>query len=57
VRIVDSNLGPRLPGVAVKRIKPNILSELFDESRTFWNEAIGLDGGDGLDWINVTEHS
>jgi hypothetical protein len=43
--------------VAVKRIKPSILPELFDESRTFWNEAIGLDGGDGLDWINVTDHS
>ena len=36
-------------GVAVKRIKPNILSE--DESRAFYNDVIGLDGGDGLDWI------
>jgi catechol 2,3-dioxygenase-like lactoylglutathione lyase family enzyme len=42
---------PRLPDVAVKRIKPNILSEDFDESRAFYNEVIGLDGGDGLDWI------
>jgi hypothetical protein len=37
--------------VGVKRIKPNILSERFDESRTFYNDVIGLDGGDGLDWI------
>jgi catechol 2,3-dioxygenase-like lactoylglutathione lyase family enzyme len=37
--------------MAVKRIKPNILSEHFDESRTFYNEVIGLGGGDGLDWI------
>jgi len=37
--------------VAVKRIKPNILSERFDESRAFYNGVIGLDGGDGLDWI------
>jgi predicted enzyme related to lactoylglutathione lyase len=37
--------------VGVKRIKPNILSELFDESRSFYNDVIGLDGGDGLDWI------
>jgi catechol 2,3-dioxygenase-like lactoylglutathione lyase family enzyme len=37
--------------VAVKRIKPNILSEHFDESRAFYNDVIGLDGGEGLDWI------
>lgn len=37
--------------MAVKRIKPNILSERFDESRTFYKNVIGLDGGDGLDWI------
>jgi catechol 2,3-dioxygenase-like lactoylglutathione lyase family enzyme len=37
--------------VAVKRIKPNILSERFDESRSFYTGVIGLDGGDGLDWI------
>ncbi len=42
----------RLPrAVGVKRIKPNILSERFDESRVFYNDIIGLDGGDGLDWI------
>jgi Uncharacterized protein conserved in bacteria len=39
------------PSVAVKRIKPNILSERFDESRSFYRDVIGLDGGDGLDWI------
>jgi catechol 2,3-dioxygenase-like lactoylglutathione lyase family enzyme len=38
-------------GVAVRRIKPNILSERFDESRAFYNDVIGLGGGDGLDWI------
>jgi catechol 2,3-dioxygenase-like lactoylglutathione lyase family enzyme len=37
--------------VAVKRIKPNILSEHFDESRAFYNDVIGLAGGEGLDWI------
>jgi catechol 2,3-dioxygenase-like lactoylglutathione lyase family enzyme len=37
--------------VAVKRIKPNILSDRFEESRSFYNEVIGLAGGDGLDWI------
>lgn len=37
--------------MAVRRIKPNILSQRFDESRAFYNEVIGLDGGDGLDWI------
>jgi catechol 2,3-dioxygenase-like lactoylglutathione lyase family enzyme len=37
--------------VAVKRIKPNIRSERFEESRAFYNEVIGLDGGEGLDWI------
>ena len=42
-------LEPRV--VAVRRIKPNILSERFAESRSFYNDVIGLDGGDGLDWI------
>jgi len=42
---------PRLPGVSVRRIKPNILSERFGESRTFYNDVIGLDEGEGLDWI------
>jgi predicted enzyme related to lactoylglutathione lyase len=37
--------------VGVRRIKPNILSERFEESRAFYNDVIGLDGGDGLDWI------
>jgi predicted enzyme related to lactoylglutathione lyase len=37
--------------MAVKRIKPNIRSDRFDESREFYNQVIGLDGGDGLDWI------
>jgi predicted enzyme related to lactoylglutathione lyase len=37
--------------MAVRRIKPNILSERFEESRAFYNDVIGLDGGDGLDWI------
>ncbi len=37
--------------MAVKRIKPNILSDRFDESRAFYHGVIGLDGGDGLDWI------
>jgi catechol 2,3-dioxygenase-like lactoylglutathione lyase family enzyme len=37
--------------VAVRRIKPNILSERFDESRAFYRDVIGLGGGDGLDWV------
>ncbi len=37
--------------MAVKRIKPNISSEKFKESRDFYNDVIGLPGGDGLDWI------
>jgi predicted enzyme related to lactoylglutathione lyase len=37
--------------MGVRRIKPNILSERFDASRTFYNDVIGLGGGDGLDWI------
>ena len=37
--------------MGVRRIKPNILSERFEESRSFYNDVIGLDGGDGLDWI------
>jgi predicted enzyme related to lactoylglutathione lyase len=37
--------------VAVKRIKPNILSSDFESSRAFYNDVIGLDGGHGLDWI------
>ncbi|HEY3205802.1 MAG TPA: hypothetical protein VIF85_11220 [Gaiellaceae bacterium] len=37
--------------MGVRRIKPNILSERFDESRDFYNDVIGLEGGEGLDWI------
>jgi predicted enzyme related to lactoylglutathione lyase len=37
--------------LGVKRIKPNILSERFEDSRAFYKNVIGLDGGDGLDWI------
>jgi catechol 2,3-dioxygenase-like lactoylglutathione lyase family enzyme len=37
--------------MAVKRIKPNILSECFEESRSFYTGVIGLDGGEGHDWI------
>jgi uncharacterized glyoxalase superfamily protein PhnB len=37
--------------VAVKRIKPNVLSDRFDDSRAFYEGVIGLEGGDGLDWI------
>ena len=37
--------------MGVKRIKPNILSDRFEESRAFYNDVIGLDGGEGLDWI------
>jgi catechol 2,3-dioxygenase-like lactoylglutathione lyase family enzyme len=37
--------------MGVKRIKPNILSERFDESRSFYKDVIGLDSGGGLDWI------
>jgi catechol 2,3-dioxygenase-like lactoylglutathione lyase family enzyme len=37
--------------VTVRRIKPNILSERFDESRLFYKDVIGLEGGHGLDWI------
>lgn len=37
--------------MAVRRIKPNILSERLDESRSFYVDVMGLEGGDGLDWI------
>jgi predicted enzyme related to lactoylglutathione lyase len=37
--------------LGVKRIKPNILSERFEDSRAFYENVIGLDAGDGLDWI------
>ncbi len=37
--------------MAVKRIKPNILSEDFAASRAFYTGVVGLDVGEGLDWI------
>src|SRR4051812_38523927 len=37
--------------MAVKWIKPNILSEDFESSRGFYTDVIGLEGGHGLDWI------
>ncbi len=37
--------------MAVLRIKPNILSDRFDESRAFYTGVIGLEEGPGLDWI------
>ena len=37
--------------MAVQRIKPNILSSDFESSRAFYNDVIGLEGHQGLDWI------
>jgi predicted enzyme related to lactoylglutathione lyase len=37
--------------MAVKRIKPNVLSDRFEESRAFYEGVIGLEEGQGLDWI------
>jgi catechol 2,3-dioxygenase-like lactoylglutathione lyase family enzyme len=37
--------------MTVRRIKPNILSERFEESRSFYTGVIGLEEGAGLDWI------
>jgi catechol 2,3-dioxygenase-like lactoylglutathione lyase family enzyme len=37
--------------MGVQRIKPNILSSDFAASRDFYTGVIGLEGGDGLDWI------
>lgn len=37
--------------MAVIRIKPNILSSDFEASRSLYNGVIGMDGGQGLDWI------
>jgi hypothetical protein len=34
--------------MAVKRIKPNILSDRFDESRAFYKGVIGLEESEGL---------
>jgi catechol 2,3-dioxygenase-like lactoylglutathione lyase family enzyme len=37
--------------MAVKRIKPNIRSDRFDESRAFYSGVIGLEEAGSLDWI------
>lgn len=37
--------------MAVRRIKPNILSDDFDLSRQFYQDVVGLREGQGLDWI------
>ena len=37
--------------MVVRRIKPNILSDRFEESRDFYTGVIGLQEGEGLDWI------
>ena len=37
--------------MAVKRIKPNIRSERFEESRAFYSDVVGLEEQGGLDWI------
>jgi len=37
--------------VTVRRIKPNIRSDRFDESRAFYGGVLGLEEGPGLDWI------
>ena len=37
--------------MAVRRIKPNILSDDFEASRAFYRGVVGLDGGDGFNWI------
>lgn len=37
--------------MAVKRIKPNVLSEDFAASRAFYTDVIGLREAGGLDWI------
>lgn len=41
----------KLLPMRVLRIKPNILSDRFDESRAFYSGVLGLDEGEGLDWI------
>jgi predicted enzyme related to lactoylglutathione lyase len=37
--------------MGVRRIKPNIQSDRFDESRAFYEGVIGLEEQGGLDWI------
>jgi hypothetical protein len=34
--------------MAVKRIKPNVRSDRFDESRAFYTDVVGLEQQDGL---------
>ncbi len=38
--------------MTIRRIKPNILSEDVDASRSFYTDVLGLEEGDGLDWIS-----
>jgi predicted enzyme related to lactoylglutathione lyase len=38
-------------GMAVRRIKPNIHSDRFSESRAFYSGVFGLQEQGGLDWI------
>jgi hypothetical protein len=35
--------------MGVKRIKPNIQSDRFDESRAFYRDVVGLEEHGGLD--------
>jgi catechol 2,3-dioxygenase-like lactoylglutathione lyase family enzyme len=37
--------------MAVKRMKPHVLSDRFEESRALYQGVIGLEEGEGLDWI------
>ena len=37
--------------MTVRRIKPNIRSDRFDESRAFYRDVVGLVEQRGLDWI------
>lgn len=37
--------------MTVRRIKPNVLSKRFDESRTFYTDVFGLVDADSLEWI------
>ena len=37
--------------MSIRRIKPNIRSEHFDESREFYCDVIGLASDEELDWI------
>src|SRR3954454_18297344 len=37
--------------MSVKRIKPNVRSDRFEESRAFYGGVMGLEEGGSLDWI------